>query len=276
MRGLVDFKVILFGESKLCEFYNLFFTKNEVQSILYSQARPEDLRGVSFGVLFPKDDIHSTEDSIKEIKQKFGESFKILPIFEKKNYYTLDAMFLAGIERICFEFKPENVLKELVDYYEAYVEKNNNVKVSDNYVINFYENKGIFLIDISGELKKEKLLPLKLMFTNYLLNKLPKLKGILYIFNNTDEKTVNFVNIWALFRFWKSINFDYNKIMYLTASNTINDKLIKYIGHLGVKHSSNLLDVVKNLYPEFSNKSEIQIFDFASDILQTDARRTLS
>jgi len=98
---IVGFKVLLFGDDKLCDFYNLFFSKSNIESVLYSRSKPEELKSISFGILFSKGDIHSAEDSIKDIKQRLGANFKILPVFEKKDYYVLESMFSSGIERIC-------------------------------------------------------------------------------------------------------------------------------------------------------------------------------
>ena len=271
---ILGFKVLLFGDAKLSEFFSSF-TKNGVEAVLFSSSKPEDLKGVKFGVLFAKNqDIHTTEDMVKEIRKKLGNSFKILPIFEKKDYYTFETLFTLDIDRICFDFNPEIVLKELIDYYNYYVETPKDKKSVSNYIINFYENKGTFIVDLSGELQKEKLLALRLMFSNYLINKLSKLRGIVYIFNDIEETSVNFSTLWALFRFWKATNFDYSKIKYLTNSSVIEKKISKYISHLGVKHSKDLLEIVKTFYPDISkSNNDFQIFEFASELLQNDLKK---
>ena len=278
-------KILLFGEQKFCDFYNLFLSKNGIESFIFNKLPPNQTKGFDAGILFPKDDIHSTEDIIKGIREKFGTDFKLLPIIEKKNFYVLEIMFLAGVENICFEFKPETILSEIKSLVDSIPKKvdvikddepiptPNQSKTKDYYIINFYENKGVFIVDLSGELKKEKLTALRLMFNNYLINKLSKLKGIIYIFNNASEKSLNFQNIWSLFRIWKAIGIDYSKIIYLCNPQIINERMGKYVEPLGVKHYPNLLDITKYFFPELSAKSEIEIFEFASTLLQSDTKK---
>ncbi|MCK4798834.1 MAG: hypothetical protein KAT05_15770 [Spirochaetes bacterium] len=193
-----------------------------------------------------------------------------MPVIESTKFSTMESMYNLGIKEICFNFKPEIILEELkllVDdnkkkILEPLPENNNS------YIINFYENKGSFIVDISGALKKEKITPLKLMFTNYLRNRLKNLRVVLYIFSNTDENSINFINIWTLFRIWKDIGLDYKKIAYLTTSDIIEKKINKYCHKFGIKHFTNLLEVIKNKYPEFAKKDETALFEFSSQLLQ--------
>ena len=106
------------------------------------------------------------------------------------------------------------------------------------------------------------------MFTNYLRNRLKNLRVVLYIFSNTDENSINFINIWTLFRIWKDIGLDYKKIAYLTTSDIIEKKINKYCHKFGIKHFTNLLEVIKNKYPEFAKKDETALFEFSSQLLQ--------
>jgi hypothetical protein len=264
-------KILLFGDEKYCDFYTPFLTKNGFEVIKYDEKNGTDIKGVEFSLLFPKDDIHTTQDLIKEIKEKWFGKIKIMPVIEKMSYSILEDMFFLEVPRICFEFKPEIVLEEFKRFIDTYSKKEVNGKNSI-YIINFYENIGTFFIDISGEIKKEKLIPLKLMFSNYLSNKLKKLKGIVYLFNNTDEDSLNFLNIWALMRIWKEIGFPYEKIFFLTTSETIKRRMYKYTGHLGINYATSLLDIVKDFYPEIAKKDEMEIFEFASSLLQCEGK----
>jgi hypothetical protein len=233
--------------------------------------KPDDDKGVSLGLLFPKEDILSTEDLIKELKEKYNGNLKIMPVIEKKSYTILEDMYVLGVEKICFEFKPDDVLTSFNKFVEVNTKKEEKTKITP-YVINFYESLGTFFIDISGELKKEKITSLKMMFTSYLANKLTKLKGIVYIFNNAIDTSVNFTTIWALMRIWKGIGYPYNRIFFLTTSDEIKKRIEKYVGELGVKYYPSLLDIVKIIYPEVCKKSEMEIFEMAASLLECDSK----
>jgi len=190
-------------------------------------------------------------------------------LIEDKNEYIFDILFQNNISNILFDFNPENLFKEINTFYEN-IKKLEQKKQISQYIINFYENKDIFFIDITGTLEKEKISQLKLMFMHYLSSKLNKLKGIVYIFNNTDENSMIFPHIWLLFRFWKTLKIPYDKIYYLTSSDIITHNIQNYIGHFGIKKCSNLLEVVRYLFPNLADKNEMELFEFSSTLLQTD------
>jgi hypothetical protein len=194
-------------------------------------------------------------------------------VAKNKNFENLNNFYLLGMERVCFETNPERVYEEFkrfIDYYES--DKKPSVKKP--YIINFYESLNSFFIDISGELKKEKLQALKLMFQNYLDSKIDKLKGVIYIFNNADDESLVFQNIWPLFRIWKEIGVDYKKVFFLTTSETIIRRLNKYVIHLGISHYSSLLEIVKLLYPEKAKLDEMKIFEFAASLLENQNKKS--
>jgi hypothetical protein len=232
-----------------------------------------DEKGIKYGLFFQKEDVHSTQDLIKEIMVKYQDKIKILPVVKNINFENLDDFFRLGVERICFETQPAKVIEELNGFVE-YNEKTKKDNSKKPYIINFYESLGSFFIDISGELKKEKLMALKLMFQNYLNGKINKLKGVVYIFNNAEDESLVFSNIWALFRIWHEIGFDYKKIFYLTTSEMIIKRLGKYIKHLGVSHYTSLLEIVKILYPEKANEDEMKIFEFAASLLENQNKKS--
>ena len=236
----------------------------------YEKMTENDAKGIIYGLFFQKDDIHSTFDLLKDINIKYKQ-IRILPVVKNKNYEYLEGFYKIGIERICFENHPDKVLEEMRGFINYY-EKSEKTVAKKPYIINFYESLNSFFIDISGELKKEKLQALKLMFENYLSNKMHNLRGVIYIFNNTDEESLVFQNIWGLFRIWHEINIDYDKVFFLTTSETIIRRIRKYIMHLGVKHFSSLLDIVKLLYPEKSKLDEMEIFEFAASLLENQNR----
>jgi hypothetical protein len=209
---------------------------------------------------------------IKEINVKYNNKIVILPVIKSNSFEVLDGFFTVGTERICFESQPEKILTELKNFIETN-EKNEKNAAKKPYTINFYENLGSFFIDISGDLKKEKLVALKLMFQNYLSGKIQKLKGIVYIFNNANENTLSFSNLWALYRIWSEIGVDYKKIYYLTASDVIIKNHDNYIAPLGVSHYSSLLEIVKIIYPEMAKKEEMEIFEFAASLLENQNKK---
>lgn len=176
-------------------------------------------------------------------------------------------MYKLKIPKICFEFAPEQVLNEL----KALIENDGkNGKENKQYIINFYENKETFIIDISGTLEFEKISALKLMFLNYLGQaRLKKIRGVVYIFNNTDETSMNFLNTWTLFRFWESLGIKFGQVYYLSSSEPVIKNVTNYLESFGVKHSHNLLEIVQELYPELQKAEEEKVFEFASTLLQT-------
>lgn len=205
-----------------------------------------------------------TEGLIKEIMSRF-DKIKILPVLGKASYSLMETMYGLELLKICFEFKPEQVLEELKEFIERV--KHAETAKEQRYIINFYENRDILFIDITGTLKRQNLNALRLMFKNYLHERYMKLKGVVYIFNNTDEHSSNFQTTWALFRFWQNIGVDYSKVFYLTLSERIAKNIHKYVEPLGVQHAPSMLDIVKAVFPEYSTKAEGELFDIASSLL---------
>ncbi|MCG8570328.1 MAG: hypothetical protein MJB14_09325 [Spirochaetes bacterium] len=218
---------------------------------------------------FCRGEPHLTQDIIQNIKTKFS-GLPILPVIEKMNFFVIDSLFQLNLEKICFqfdEFDEALVFEELQEFIKSDHQKKINGK--KQYLINFYENKDIFFIDLAGPLKLENLKALKLKFTEYLEGKIKKLKGIVYIFENTDENTLSFNNIWALFRFWKDLGVDFHKVYYLSNSEKMSHQIKKYVEYFGVNHASDLLSIVKALFPETKKMDEMKVFEIASSLLQS-------
>lgn len=213
-----------------------------------------------------------TEQVIKDITERFA-NIKILPVLGKASYIIMDMIYNLGLVKICFEFKPEQILDELNDFVERF--KKLETHQEQRYIINFYINNDVFFIDITGTLKKENLKALRLMFKTYLGEKIKKLRGVVYIFNNTDEHSSNFQTTWTLFRFWESIGVGFDKIYYLSMSERITNTIHKYVEPLGAVHLANLLEAVKQLFPEHENSGEDELFDLASSLL-TDPKTSQS
>ena len=196
-------------------------------------------------------------------------------MINKKNYNILEMMYSIDIERICFETDFEKIFSELNRFYELFHQpKTGNTK--NNYIIQFFENKNIFFVDLSGELKKEKLTPLKLMFSSYLSVKLNKLKAVIFIFNDIAEDSATFITLWTLFRLWKIIGFDYGKIFFLSSSETLIRRINKYISHLGVKNYPNLIEISKDLFPDVAKLGEKALFDLCGQLLEVNNKNIVN
>jgi hypothetical protein len=261
---------LLAGQEKYTSFFSEYFGKDQIEVVLFDPNKVEK-NGVSLCVLFPAEDVHQMEDEVKLLKSVLGNDFPILPIIPRKNFYLMELMYQNGIHQICFEMQPEKVTASVRKYHELYLNKSGSKALTEiPYIISFYENKGTFIIDLSGELKKDKLNALKLMFTNYLVGKMSKLRCVIYLFNNVDLSSINFQTIWSLFRIWKPIGLDFSRVSYLTGSDEIGHLIELYTDHLGVRRNINLLEFVKQFYPEVRNRNEMEIFEFASQIIQQD------
>lgn len=268
-------KILLVGDEKSCEFYSLYLNNKgaevfcivDINSVIDKpKFNPE------IALIVSKVSVYSVVDIIKSLKLQYPGLF-VIPVLQEKNELIFDAMFQSGVEKILFDFNPDSIYSEIQAIYnkrEIFLDKKSNKKL---YIINFYENKDSFIIDITGSLEKEKIGALKLMFMNYLNNKINKLKSIIYVFNNADETSVTFQHIWMLFRFWKNLGISYNKIYYLTSSDMIKGAIKNYASFLGVKNCSNLIEIVKRVYPEEAKKGEMELFDFASALLQAQVQK---
>ncbi|OQB67960.1 MAG: hypothetical protein BWX91_01410 [Spirochaetes bacterium ADurb.Bin133] len=268
-------KILLIGDEKSCEFYSLYLSNKgaEVFSMVDVNSTVDKPNFVpEIALIVSKASVYSIVDMIESLKLQYPELF-IMPVLQEKNEMILDSMFQSGVEKILFDFNPDSIYREIQKIYskrDAFLDKKSNKKL---YMINFYENKDSFIIDITGSLEKEKIGGLKLMFMNYLNNKINKLKSIIYVFNNADETSVTFQPIWMLFRLWKNLGISYNKIYYLMSSDMIKESIRNYASFLGVKNSPNLIEIVKKVYPEEAKKGEMELFDFASALLQAQGRR---
>ena len=246
-------------------------TNNQIGYNTYIDYKNSVRKDANFDVIisFAKSDIHSVEDELKEITKEFSKKIPIMIVIEHSKFNVLDNLYNIGANYIFFDFKPEAVLEEIKKVIKIEEEKREAAATKDDYIINFYENKHTFIIDISGVLIKEKIKPLKLMFVNYLKEKLNVLKVIVYLFSNTDEKSVTFDNIWTLLRIWNELNIDYKKLVFLTTSENIKNEISKYFSTFGMRHFENLLEVVKVYYPELAKKDENAVFEFSSKLLES-------
>jgi hypothetical protein len=194
-------------------------------------------------------------------------------VTDNHNFSFIDNFYKLDVTEICFDFKPEIILAELKKIHEK-TNKNKDIITDEkelikmHYIVNFFENKNSFIVEFRGSLIKEKIAPLRLMFENELKTKLHNIKGIIYILTEIHESTLNFQNIWTLFRMWNDLRFDYKKITYLTNSEFAIKQINNYFSIYGVKHFENLLETTRYLYPELAKKDEDTLFDFAGQLLQ--------
>ena len=85
-------------------------------------------------------------------------------------------------------------MEELKEFIERTKEAQTNG--AQPYRINFYENNQVFFIDLSGTLKQKNLKSFRLMFKTYLGEKAKKLRGVVFLFNNTHETSSNIITTW--------------------------------------------------------------------------------
>lgn len=255
--------ILIYGEKKYQDFYKAYF---ESQKILVTL--PEELNdsqsNIDIILLFSKKSIILIEDKIREIREKF-EFQPLMLVSPKRRFYELETLFSLGVNEILYDNKPEIMLNEIKTFLDNLDKLTKDKK---NYIIDFFENKGTFFIDISGTLEKEKLEALRLMFKHFLYGKKSDLKGIVYIFNNTDERAVHFATIWSLFWFWDHIGIDFNKVSFLTSSKVISENIFKHLKTYGIKQFPNLLEVSRSLYPELKDANELDLFEFSSSLLE--------
>ncbi len=221
-----------------------------------------------------KTDIHIAEDQIKEIVNTYKDRLPILAVMDKNVFDTIDRLYNLGVNEICFDFKPESIMKDLKSLKACgsgskdIIRDEDKDTASKHYIINFFENNNIFIIDVHGPLIKEKISPLKLMFENLVKSRLNRIKGVIYILTDTHEDSMNIDNIWVLFRMWKEFGYDYKKVTFLTNSENVLKKINKYFSSTGMMHFINLLEVTQYFYPDLAKKGEDEIFNFASQLLQ--------
>jgi hypothetical protein len=176
-------------------------------------------------------------------------------------------LYEQNVVKVLFDFNADVITTELKKYID---EKENPPEKTgfNQYIINFYTNHNTFFIDISGPLEKEKIKALGMMFKHSLGASVRTLKGVVYIFNNTDDTTMNFPIVWSLFSIWESIGIDLKKVAFLTTSDKILKNVNTCFKDAGVQAYANLFEIIKVFYPEFQNKPELEIFEFASTLLQ--------
>lgn len=218
----------------------------------------------------------SIDDEIKEIKLMLPSKLPVLLITDNNSYNLLNFLYNLDITDISFNFNPVQILNDINFILENKKKLEENIQLKNNkhYMINFYENKEAFIIDINGTLIKEKLKSLKLMFTNLLKEKIGKLRVILYIFTNINEYSITFDNIWILFKIWNDLGINYNKITYLSNSEFLKKKISAYFGNYGLTYSSSLLEVVKKYYTNMINKDDYELFKFSSSLLKSNKNRS--
>ncbi len=271
--------ILLAGNLNFCEFYLLYFSRNKIEAELFNNYKKQiNLKTVfDIVVIFAKYDLMSIDDEIKEIKIKAKNNIPILIITDNNSFNSMDFLYNLGISYISFNFNPDQILNDMNFILINTKKLKENIQdKSKHYTINFYENKDAFIVDINGTLIKEKLKPLKLMFTNLLKEKIDKLHVIIYIFTDINEYSITFDNIWILFKVWKDLGIDYNKITYLTSSEFLKKQISTYFGNFGLTSSTDLLEVTKKYYSHMINKDDYEIFKFSSSLLKMHKNKSIT
>lgn len=271
MENKKNINVLVAGDSDYADVYTNFFIQNGLNVVRYnSNMTFGGGLNVHIAVIFSKFGLYGVLDILEEFNKK-GFASPVLPVMPSKDFNVLDNMFKREVDDMAFDLEPEKLLN---DIYERLDSKKIvgppvfETGQKSDYTINFFEKKGTFFVDVGGSLDKAKLTGLRIMFKDYLKNKVQSLRGIVYIFNNINELSIQFQTIWSLFRIWKDIGIDFHKVFYLTASDSVAGEINEYTDHLGVHRYSNLFHIVQKLYPELKGKGENVLFDFASDLIQ--------
>jgi len=246
----------LAGDKKLCPFYYSFFYENRHETYLMHDSQPDkrdehtdqkdekkesELRIATnkdkFDIIliFIRTDIHSAEDELKEINNIYGSGVPIMAVCEKDRFIIIDLLYNLNVIEIIFEFVPEKILNAINSFGEKLIDQKNlpKQKKQGNYIIDFYENKDLMVIDISGVITKERVSGLKLMFMNYLKDKIKRLRGIVYVFSDIDDSVLDFKNVWSLLRIWNELGISYSKVTYLTNSKILIELIEKYFLRFG-------------------------------------------
>jgi hypothetical protein len=268
----MDIEILLGGDKHLCEYYGIFLAKKNIKPATFHNLTEEEQKKHKFrlAIVFGKHDINSAHDHINDIQKMFKKKLPIFAVVESSEFHSIELLFRLGVRDVSFEFNPDKFFEDLsflLDEMEK-DEKDKSLK-NDDYRINFFENCGAFFVDISGNVRLEKIAPLKLMFQHYLNKKLNALSLVVYVFSNTNELSLNFINIWTLFSIWKELSVDLKKVTFLTVSDKLSNKINRYLAKFGVSHFKDLLEIIKAKYPGMSEKEEQELFEFSSQLLQS-------
>ena len=114
------------------------------------------------------------------------------------------------------------------------------------------------------------------MFTNLLKERIKKLQVIIYIFSNINEYSITFDNIWTIFKIWKDLGINYNKVTYLTTSEFLKKQISAYFENYGLAFSINLLEVTKKYFINMINKDDYELFKFSSSLLKTNKNNSIT
>lgn len=214
-----------------------------------------------------KNDFLHAEDDLKELSKNHKDKFPIIVATDKDKFNIIDKFFNLYVSDVFFDFMPEKILENINEIINKKPEAED--KQNTNYIIDFYDNKQLFIVDISGPILKEKVTGLKLMFYNFLKEKLKTLKGIVYIFSNINESTILFKNIWPLIKIWNDMNINYKNVAFLSNSKKLTSLIEKYFKKYGMNQFPNLLEISKYFFPELAKKNEMELFEFSAQILSS-------
>ncbi|MCG8571067.1 MAG: hypothetical protein MJB14_13080 [Spirochaetes bacterium] len=200
------------------------------------------------------------------------DTIPIIPILYDADLEVLDLLYSCDVIDTIIHYDTLANYQELKKYLDT---KAGEYQSKDKYIIDYFANHGIIIIEITGPLKQENFSGLKLAFKDFLKTKMNHPQGIIYIFNNVDEKTVHFSTIWPLFQFWQTIGIDLDNIYFLSSDSQIAREIKKCYGANGLMQFKDIFEAVKMLIPEYSRKDDSSILDFSAELLKSSENSSL-
>lgn len=258
--------IIITGDQDKLLFYYQRLLEDNYEPVIYTPDTLENNKILEIShIIIVCHNVFLLEEILNIIARDY-RSIPVIPILADNNLKLMDLLYSFKIKDIIMHYDAVSNYRELLNYLEP---KKVTYQPKDKYIINYFENYNILIIEITGPLIEENFSGFKLLFKQYLQDKKNRLLGIIYIFNNVDVKTVKFSTIWPLFRFWDSIGINYFNIYFLSSDTMIAREIKKCYGDNGLMQFKDIFEAVKMLIPEFSKKDEQTIFNFSSELLKS-------
>lgn len=84
----------------MCDFYSLFFSKQNISSVIYEVVKNNInfQKEIDAIISFGKTDIHTVEDEIKDIKLNIKVKVPTIMVLDTNEYSIMDLMYILGID----------------------------------------------------------------------------------------------------------------------------------------------------------------------------------
>ncbi len=262
-------KVIIMGDDeKVIAFYAEYFNSNDIQTLTCTgQELPEDVQTYDCVLLLTDNRMIITESFFRILETL--DDIPVLPVMPEPHYRITNLIYQHNVSKICITKDIEVVLGELNDLFDLQEKQKEATDI--RYIFTYRLKNDILFLAISGSLKKENMKGIKLMFKQLKSEKkLDNVKGVVYLFEEVDEISVNFQTIWTLFYFWEELGIEYKNVFYMSVMERAALYMRKYLEPLGVRHISSIMDLLKEIYPECKERSDEELFETASMLINPD------